>query len=138
MTNRLDITGRLHERMLDVVRAALPLITTSMAEADLAGLAHLREEMVEAIEAYCRHVREIVAMAREGGDCHAIAHAELLTSGCAGLQSAYEAFRLRWAHRHAAESWHEYRLSAVVMMKKVRNHVQAAARHRTLPVTFAA
>lgn len=65
---------------------------------------------------YCRHVHGI------GGS-----RGDDLVAGCTEIRAAYEAFRARWEHRRAAENWHEYRLSAVVMMKQVRAHVQEAA-----------
>ena len=124
MTYRLDITGRLHRRMLEIVGTALPLMTGSRADADLIGLAHLREEMVEAIDAYCRHVQTL----REAGHAPS-APGAALDDGCTSLRSAYDTFRARWVHREALENWHEYRLSAVVMMKQVRTLVQQAEAH---------
>ncbi len=53
MIHRIDITARLQRRMLEIVGTALPLLTRSRADADLVGLAHLRGEMVDAIDAYC-------------------------------------------------------------------------------------
>lgn len=136
MPERLDITLRLHERMLDIVRTGLPRITSSMRDADLEGLAFLRGEMVGTIDAYCRHVGQLHTTALRRGDPAETAIADALAEGCAALSAAYDDFRLRWADRSAAEHWPEYRLSAIVMMKHVRNSVRRAeqlrARHHDL------
>lgn len=134
----LDITRRLHQRLLYIVRVALPLIPASMGDADMAGLAHLREEMIEAIDAYSRHTRQLHDTALAAGDAARLAEADMLMRGCAALGDAYDAFRARWAHRHAMDNWHEYRLSAVVMMKQVRSHIQSAERQRPDGDAFAA
>ena len=123
MVYRLDITARLHRRMLEIVGTALPLITSSRADADLVGLGHLREEMVQAMDAYCHHVHQLRNMGLVAAN-----DADTLVAGCTDLRSAYEAFRARWVHRDGIENWYEYRLSAVVMMKQVRALVQHAER----------
>ena len=115
MAYRLDITERLHRRMLEIVGTGLPLITRSLSDADLDGLAFLRGEMIDTIEGYCRHVHQV-----SGDD------GQRLIEGCADVRAAYETFRLRWEHRHVSGNWLEYRLSAVVMMKQVRAHVERA------------
>ena len=124
MTYRLDITARLHRQMLDVVGTALPLITSSRADADLSGLAHLRQEMVRTLEAYSVHVKSL-------GDAALIAR-------CASLEQAYQSFRARWVYRDGIEHWYEYRLSAIVMMKQVRALVQQAEAERTTAPRVAA
>lgn len=112
MTYRLDITARLHRQLLDIVATALPLITSSRADADLIGLAYLRSEMVRKLKAYGSHVSQL-------GDPEQIAR-------YTNLQHAYDAFCERWVYRDGIEHWHEYRLSVVVMMKQVRSLVQSA------------
>ncbi|WP_174291241.1 hypothetical protein [Sphingomonas bacterium] len=111
--------------MLEIVGTALPLMTSARADADLIGLAHLREEMVQAMDAYCHHVHQLHDAGSLVPD-----HADLLVGGCVELRSAYEAFRIRWVHRDGIENWYEYRLSAVVMMKQVRALVQQAETSR--------
>ena len=93
MGPRLDITGRLQRRMLEIISTALPLITKSLHDADLGGLAHLRDEMVDAIEAYRLHADRL--RGREG---------ESLCRGYAEVAAAYDGFRARWEHRRAAEN----------------------------------
>ena len=39
-------------------------------------------------------------------------------------EPSYEIFHDRWEHRTALDNWYEYRLSAVVMMKQVRDQVR--------------
>ena len=126
MVYRLDITARLHRRMLEIVGTALPLMAGSRDDADMIGLAHLREEMVDAMDTYCRHVHHL----RDDGRVSRTA-GQALVDGCTRLRAAYEAFRARWIHRDGIEHWYEYRLSAVVMMKQVRSHVQQAETVRT-------
>ena len=138
MVSRLDITRRYHERLLEVIKTALPFLTSSMRDADLIGLTHLREEMAEAMGAYCRHVHHLRDGARDAREAAALSQAEALVTGCVSLHAAYDAFRSRWAHRHAVEHWPEYRLSAIVMMKQVRNHVQHAERLRAAQLPLAA
>ena len=46
---QLDILARLQTRLLEIVGTGLPLITSSIRDADLIGLAHLRGEMVAAL-----------------------------------------------------------------------------------------
>lgn len=125
MSQRLDITRRLQQRLLEIVRTALPLIPSSFGDADLVGLAHLRIEMVDTIEAYCRHVHRIPEACTEGPH-DGPSTAECLKEGCVALRGAYDAFCERWEHRTALNHWYEYRLSAVVMMKQVRDHVRNA------------
>jgi hypothetical protein len=126
MTYRLDIIRRLHDQMLEIVRTGLPLITSSQADADLTGLAHLREEMVTTIDRYCRHASKLGEAALESADDQARAEADHLVEQSGNLRASYDAFRDRWAHRDAVGNWPEYRLSAIVMMKQIRNHIQAA------------
>ena len=121
MIQRVDITARLQHRLLEIVSTALPLITRSIADADLLGLAHLRGEMIHALDAYYCHVSKLNADAGRSAD-----ECDRLTVSCVELRAAYEAFRARWVFRNGAESWHEYRLSAVVMMKHVRSIMQEA------------
>ena len=130
MRYQLDVTTRLHERLLEIVRTALPLITASVADADLIGLTHLREEMVQAMELYGRHVHRLRDKADEAGDAAGMAAASRLVAGSTQLAAFYAAFRDRWARRQAMENWHEYRLSAIVMMKQVRAGMQAAEQLR--------
>ena len=124
MAHRLDITKRLHERLLEIVRTALPLIPSVKADADLIGLAHLRSEMVEAMNAYCRHVHELHGDAAATAEPSRLLTARTLIEGCSSLHASYEVFRERWEHRAALDNWYEYRLSAVVMMKQVRDQVR--------------
>jgi hypothetical protein len=138
MAPRLDITRRLHERLLEIVRTALPLIPGSWRDADFDALAHLREEMVAAIDLYCRHVHRLRDDAIRNGGALAVERAEMLVAGCTSLRGAYDSFRCRWAQRAAVEHWHEYRLSAIVMMKQVRNRVQQAEAARTADWPLAA
>jgi hypothetical protein len=126
MTYRLDITSRLHGQMLEVVRSGLPLITNSMADADLIGLSHLRDEMVSTIDRYCRHaarLRENAALSVDEADWD---EADKLVAQSESLRASYDAFRDRWAQRDAVGNWPEYRLSAIVMMKQIRNHIRVA------------
>ena len=123
MVHQLDITARLQRRMLQIVGDALPLITKARADADLIGLAHLRGEMTDAIAAYCRHIDRL-----QNDAINSIDRLERLADSCIKLQAAYESFRIRWVHRDDTDYWHEYRLSAVVMMKQVRSLVQDAER----------
>ena len=121
MAYRVDITARLQQRMLEIVGTALPLITRSQADADLVGLAHLRGEMVDAIDAYCRHIHGL----RDDADAPA-EWLDRLIAGCNELRATYQSFGVRWMRRDCIAHWHEYRLSAVVMMKQVRKLVQDA------------
>lgn len=138
MPHRLDIASRMHERLMEIVGVALPLIASSMADADLVGLAHLREEMVEAIDRYCRYVHALRDAARAAGDGGGAARTDELAAECAELRAAYEGFRTRWADRTAVEHWPEYRLSAIVMMKRVRACVRRAEALRRGRVSLAA
>ena len=138
MIERLDITGRLHARLLEIIRTALPLITSSMRDADLIGLVHLRGEMVDAIEAYCRHLHEVRDDAAKTADLADVAKMNSMVEGCAALNAAYETYRARWVHRRAAVNWCEYRLSAIVMMKQVRDVVQQAELLRINGISVAA
>lgn len=133
MRTRLDIVDRLQKRLLEIVATALPLIASSARDADLPGLTHLRDEMVEVIASYKRHADRTHAAAVDNGNAAAIAATRALCGGCTHLEQAYDEFRVRWAHRHAVEHWAEYRLSAIRMMKLLRNHVLAAREERTVP-----
>ena len=128
MVKRLDILARHHARLLDIVGTALPLITASAQDADLPGLAHLRGEMIEAMAAYQRHVHDRMSTAAtDAGDPVQTRRAQAAKIGCIEIERAYQTFTNRWAHREAAHHWPEYRLSAIVMMKQVRDHVRAAS-----------
>lgn len=128
MTRRLDILDRLHRRLLDIVGTALPLITSSVRDADLVGLAHLRDEMVCAVEEYARYVQEhVLEVAIASADAERIRLAQEIKIGSLALERSYQSFTDRWQHRDGISNWPEYRLSAIMMMKQVRNHVRAAA-----------
>lgn len=128
MAHRLDILHRLQSRLLEIVGTGLPLITSSIKDADLVGLAHLRGEMVAALMAYARYVDEtVMPEALASGDPERLRRAEELKAGCLQLKAAYRGFRRRWAHRDGRTNWPEYRLSAIVMMKQMRDHVRATS-----------
>ena len=128
MAHRLDILDRLHVRLLDIVGTGLRLMTASMKDADLVGLAHLRDEMIEAIGAYCRFVHGDGLVAHVAGDdAQRRATAARVRAGCSDLKGAYDAFTARWTHRDGTLNWPEYRLSAIVMMKRIRDQVRAAS-----------
>ncbi|MEG3124429.1 hypothetical protein [Sphingomonas sp. GB1N7] len=101
-------------------------MTSSMGDADLIGLSYLRAEVVEAMAAYRRCADQERVAASEPAAFEQIAYADLLASGSIELQRIYDDFRRRWIDREIVGNWHEYRLSAIVMMKQVRNHVQNA------------
>lgn len=132
MPAALDIVDRLHRRLLEIIATALPLMTSSMRDADLEGLTFLREEMVEAIASYRRYAYQAHATAIAGGSDAAIAGTAALCFNCTLLDEAYGAFRERWAQRLAVEHWAEYRLTAIRMMKSVRNHVLEAREEQSL------
>lgn len=128
MAHRLDILHRLQSRLLEIVATGLPLIPSSMKDADLVGLAHLRGEMVAALLAYTRYIDDhLIPQAVASGDAERLRHAQASKAGCVGLRQAYGGFRRRWAHRDGLTNWPEYRLSAIVMMKQVRDHVRATS-----------
>lgn len=127
MIRRLNILHRLHGRMLDIVAAGLPLLTSSMRDADLIGLTYLRGEMIEVLAAYARHVRELETDAEQMQDPDRVRLAGEIVRGCTALHRSYEAFRNRWAHRDGQMNWPEYRLSAIVMMKQIRDQVRTSA-----------
>jgi hypothetical protein len=127
MPQRVDILQRHHLRLLEIVRTALSCLTSSVQEADVVALRHLRAEMVSALAAYQRFVHEEVYMpAILCGDADAQMDAYSIKVGCIEVQNDYEVFRQRWVHRNVAGSWAEYRLSTIRMMKQLRNHVQHA------------
>ena len=128
MAHRLDILDRLHTRLLDIVGTGLRLIPSAMRDADLTGLAHLRDEMIDTIGAYCRFVHGDGLLTHiEGDDAHRRAVAVRVRAGCSDLKGAYDAFTARWVHRDGTLNWPEYRLSAIVMMKRIRDQVRAAS-----------
>lgn len=128
MTRRLNILDRLHRRLLDIVGTGLPLITSSVRDADLVGLAHLRDEMICAVEEYARYVQQyVLEVALAGTDPEQIRLAQEIKIGSVALERSYQSFTDRWRHRDGISNWPEYRLSAIMMMKQVRNHVRAAA-----------
>lgn len=127
MVQRLDILERLHARLLEIVGTGLPMLTSSMRDADLEGLTQLREEMVAAIEVYAHYVHKLLGKALADGDTDVVRTAHDLKLDCIALQQAYRTFTARWAHRDGGLNWPEYRLSAIVMMKQIRNHVRAAS-----------
>ncbi len=137
MPATLDLVARLHRRLLEIVGTTLPLMPSAMRDADLDGLAQLRWEMVEAMAAYRRHAEQAHTASLCCGNAAAVDVADALCRGARGLERAYEEFRQRWAHRDAVGNWAEYRLSAIRMMKQVRNQVQAAEEAR-VPVRQAA
>lgn len=125
MSQRLNLLARHHSRLLEIMGTARPLITSSAERADLVALRHLRREMVEALAAYQRFVHEeIFEPARTSGSRAARADAQELKIGCIDIQVAYDAFGIRWSRRNALESWSEYRLSSIRMMKRVRDHIR--------------
>lgn len=129
MAHRLNILDRLHTRLLEIVGTALPLITSSIRDADLVGLAHLRAEMVCALEEYARYVQQqVLDIASSGSDRERIRLAQEIKIRSIALEQTYRAFTERWRHRDGIANWPEYRLSAIVMMKQVRNHVRTASR----------
>ena len=138
MPATLDIVGRLHRQLLEIVAIALPLIPSSRRDVDLAALGHLRHEMVDAMRRYRRHAEDVHAAAYGSGDPSAIAAADMLCHGSKALGRAYDEFRARWAHREALANWPEYRLSAIRMMKLVRNQVQQAEAARGGEMALAA
>ena len=127
MPQRLDILDRLHKRLLDIIASGLPLITSSVRDADMVGLVYLRSEMLVTIEAYAQHIQQLSDAAHVSGDLAREQAAQELKIGCIALQQTYRAFTDRWRHRDGISNWPEYRLSAIVMMKQVRNHIRAAA-----------
>jgi hypothetical protein len=123
----LDITKRLHDRLMEIVNTAFALITPSLRDADLAGLAYLRREMIQLLEIYSDHVdAKIESM--EGDE--ALRYLEVLQDSLRQLSLSYEKFRARWVHREATQNWPEYRLSCVVMMKQFRDHLTNAEQAR--------
>lgn len=118
--HHLDITARLHARMIGIVTAALPLITKSKSDADLVGLAHLREEMLEIIAAYRRYIHSLSTNGELANTGQQPSSVNILIANLADFENAYEQFRARWLYRDGISHWHEYRLSCVVMMKRLR------------------
>lgn len=115
MVNRLDITARLQRRIVEISSTAIPLIAKRQDEADLVGLNHLRGELMAAVGAYVRHIHRLGIEVKEPS-----AEIELLASRCLALRVAYRDFRRRWIYRDGMDHWHEYRLSASVLMKQIR------------------
>lgn len=127
MPQRLDLLARHHNRLLEIMSTAGPLITATSAGADLEALAFLRQEMTEALAAYQRFVHEAIYAPLAGAaQSPAGRDALALKLGCIEVQLDYDRFRQRWARRDALASWSEYRLSAAAMMKRVRDHVAQA------------
>lgn len=118
--HHLDIIARLHARMIGIVTAALPLITKSRSDADLIGLAHLREEMLEIIAAYRRYIYSLNTSCELLISRQKQSSINILVTNLADFENAYEEFRARWLYRDGISHWHEYRLSCVVMMKRLR------------------
>ncbi|WP_374944523.1 hypothetical protein [Sphingomonas sp.] len=131
--HHLNILDRLHARLLDIIGTALPLITSSIADADLIGLAHLRTEMIQAIDAYTHYVHDhVLDAAVAANDPARMQLAHEIKIGCISLEQTYRTFTSRWAHRDGMLNWPEYRLSAIVMMKQIRDQVRSASRWEPL------
>lgn len=129
MIDRLNILDRLHTRLLEIVATGLPLLASSIADADLVGLAHLRGEMIAAIDSYARYVHDhVLGPAMRGDDAERLRLAHRIKVGAIQLQQSYHTFTTRWADRDGMSNWPEYRLSAIVMMKQVRDQVREASR----------
>ncbi|RYF11925.1 MAG: hypothetical protein EOO77_18405 [Oxalobacteraceae bacterium] len=79
--------------------------------------------MVETLAAYAGILQERAENAEGRGDGCDLLRASELRDRCLAMGTSYEAFRARWAHRHALDHWPEYRLSAVHMMKRIRDDV---------------
>lgn len=122
---RLDILSRHHDRIREIMATASQLIVGYSKDADLGALRHLRREMVEALIAYQRFVHEEIfepsLLADEADPARRDARA--LKIDCIQLQRDYDDFGMRWAHRDIVDNWQEYRLSANLMMKQVRDHI---------------
>lgn len=128
MPHRLNLVERHHKRLLEIVSAALPLITGSARDADLIGLRYLRQETVEALASYARLVADMVDNAEGSGDGRAAFVAGTLQARCRTIGGSYETFRGRWLERVALDNWAEYRLSAILMMKRVRDEILLSAK----------
>lgn len=124
MLRRLNLLHRLHNRLLEIVTTAAPLIASTPEEADLVGLQHLRDEMVHTMSAYDRYIDEVlIAQAEASGDADLICRARAIQVGSRRLTDAYDAFRARWVGRNPLANWPEYRLSAMLMIKQLRQQV---------------
>lgn len=128
MSGRLDMLARHHDRLLEIVSTARPLITEAVEDADLEGLRHLRGELVAALAAYQRFVHEEIYVTAQhaGGPPEALGDALTLKIDCIQLQSDYEDFGLRWTRCDVLENWPEYRLSAHRMIRQLEEHVAQA------------
>lgn len=124
MLRTLDLLHRLHTRLLDIASTATPLITPTLEEADLVGLCYLRDEMVQMMAAYGRFIDEVlVPRAERSGDPELICRARAIHVGSERLINAYDRFCARWVHRDPMMNWPEYRLTAMLMIKQLREQV---------------
>ena len=135
MPHRIDMLRRLQGRLLDIMKAAGPLFSSSPANANLEALQHLRAEMAEALANYQEFVhRDIFEHAASEGTADELSDALDLRLSCIQLQRDYAYFCSQWARKNALGSWMEYRLGAVRMMKQVRDHVRHAQEPRSCQI----
>lgn len=132
MSGRIDMLARHHDRLLEILETARPMITDAVEDANLEGLRHLRGELVEALAAYQRYVHEeIYQPAQHGvGAPEALEGARMLKIGCIQLQRDYEDFGLRWTRCEVLENWPEYRRSANRIIEQIHDHVAQVAELR--------
>lgn len=128
MTYRINLLARHHQRLLEIIEAAHPLITTFHHDADTTGLRHLRRELEEALAAYERFIHEEIcgrSMWSHSPEAHSDARA--LLDAAQQLRVDYETFVSKWTASNASENWARYRLSARCMIQQFRDHVLDAA-----------
>ena len=127
MSQRLNMLARHHTRLAEIAETAAHLISGPVTEACMNDLRLLRIEMVEALGSYQAFVhQEVFEPAIKGGSTIERGSASALKIKCIELQGSYETFRMRWSHRDARVNWPEYRLSAMQIVKYVRDHIHSA------------
>ena len=134
MPIRIDLLDRYQRRMMDIVGMALPLIASRQSDADMIGLKYLRREMIETLASYDRLIHEMTKAAVARCDDREQLRVYELREHCSSMRETYDAFHTHWVERQVLENWAEYRLSAIVTMKRIRNDVVAS---RELDASFA-
>ena len=128
MPQRLNMLARHHTRLAEIAETAAHLVSRSVTKACMSDLRLLRIEMVDALGSYQSFVHhEVFEPAMKGSSAMERDIASALKVKCVELQGSYERFRMRWSHRDARLNWPEYRLSAMQMVKHVRDHIHSTA-----------
>jgi len=128
MTYRIDLLARHHQRLLEIIETAYPLITASHADADTVGLRHLRREMEETLMSYERFIREdICERSLWSATDEAVQDARALLASCQLLRKDYRGFIHRWTATESATNWARYRLAIMCMIQQFRDHIIESA-----------